>query len=133
MPIPRAIGRLNRVGLNRLSRPVAAHLPGFGAVHHRGRRSGRAYRTPVNLFPTERGFVIALTYGPRTDWVRNVLAAGGCAVESRGRTVACTAPRLYRDPERHGIRPVERVALGWLGVQESLALETADAAGPVQA
>jgi hypothetical protein len=92
MPIPRAIGRLNRVGLNRLSRPVAAHLPGFGVVHHRGRRSGRAYRTPVNLFPTQRGFVIALTYGPRTDWMRNVL-----------------------------------------GVQELLALETADAAGPMQA
>jgi deazaflavin-dependent oxidoreductase (nitroreductase family) len=130
MPIPLAIGRLNRVGFNRLSRPVAAHLPGFGVVHHRGRRSGRAFRTPVNVFPTDSGFVLALTYGPHTDWVRNVLAAGGCAVETRGRVVECVEPRLYRDPQRRGIRPLERVVLGWLGVEEFIELRAAASAQP---
>ena len=67
-------------------------LPGFGVVHHVGRRSGRAYRTPVNLFPSDGGYLIALTYGEHTEWVRNVLAAGGCVVETRGHSVACTTP-----------------------------------------
>ena len=124
VPIPLAIGRWNRVGFNRLSTPVARYLPGFGVVHHRGRRSGREYRTPVNVFPVPGGVVIALTYGPRTDWVRNVVAAGGCTLETRGRMVACGEPRVYRDPGRGGIRPVERAALRAIGVEEFLSLAT---------
>ena len=132
MPVPLAVGKLNRVGFNHLTRPFARHLPGFAVVHHRGRKSGREFHTPVNLFHTEGGFIIALTYGPHTDWVKNVLAAGGCTVESRGHRMTCTAPRLYRDPARHGIRPVERIVLGWLDVEEFLGLDRAtdgDAAG----
>jgi len=55
----------------------------MGLVVHRGRRSGRVYDTPVLVFPADDGYVIALTYGPDTDWIRNVLAAGGCAARSR--------------------------------------------------
>ena len=124
MPIPPAVARFNKAVLNRLTTPVAAHLPGFAVVHHHGRRSGRAFRTPVNLFPVEGGFVVALTYGSRADWVRNVLAAGACTVQTRGRLVPCVAPRLYRDPDRRGIRPVGRAVLGLLGVEEFLALRT---------
>lgn len=101
------------------------HLPGFAVVHHRGRRSGRAFETPVDVFPVDGGFVLALTYGPDTDWVKNVMAAGGCTIETRGRRIACTGPRLYRDPGRHHIRPVERAVLGVLGVEWFLELERA--------
>ena len=118
MPIPLAVGRLNRVGFNRLSTPFAARLPGFGVVHHRGRRSGRPYRTPVNVFPVDDGFVIALAYGLHTDWVKNVLAAGSCTVETRGVQVPCTAPRLYRDPGRTDLPAGVRVALKALGVAD---------------
>jgi hypothetical protein len=41
--------------------------------------------------------VIALTYGSSADWVRNVLAAGGCELESRRRHYELGAPRLYCD------------------------------------
>ena len=122
MPIPRVVGKLNRVGLNHLMRPFTRHAPGFAVVHHTGRRSGRPYETPVNLFPVEGGFVIALTYGSRTDWVRNVIAAGGCVVETRGRQVACRSPHVYRDETRRRIRPVERAVLGVLGVTEFMEL-----------
>jgi deazaflavin-dependent oxidoreductase (nitroreductase family) len=122
MPVPSALGRLNKVAFNRLTRPVLRYLPGFGVVHHRGRRSGLSYRTPVNLFPVEGGFVIALFYGPKTDWVRNVVAAGGCVIETRGRRVHCEAPRLYQDTGRRHIRPVERVALRLLNVDQFLEL-----------
>jgi deazaflavin-dependent oxidoreductase (nitroreductase family) len=84
MPIPRRVGQWNKVGLNRLTRHIAPWLPGLGVVVHRGRRSGRRYRTPVNVFPARDGYLIALTYGPGTDWVKNVMAAGGCELETRG-------------------------------------------------
>jgi deazaflavin-dependent oxidoreductase (nitroreductase family) len=129
MPIPRTIGRWNKVGLNRLTRRIAPWLPGFGVVVHRGRRSGRPYRTPVNVFPTANGYLFALTYGPDTDWVKNVLAADGCELQTRGRTVRLVAPRMYRDERRRGIRPVERQILRLLGVADFLAMKVAPQAG----
>jgi deazaflavin-dependent oxidoreductase (nitroreductase family) len=129
MAIPRTIARWNKAGLNRVTRRIAPWMPGFGVVVHRGRRSGRRYRTPVNVFPTGDGYRFALTYGADTDWVKNVLAAGGCQLETRGRVVRLVAPRLYHDEQRRGIRPFERQILRLLGVADFLTLQTAPAAG----
>lgn len=129
MPIPRAVGRWNKAGLNRVTRHVAPWMPGLGLVIHRGRRSGRQYQTPVNVFPAADGYILALTYGPDTDWVRNVLAAGGCELRTRGRTVRLVSPRLYHDEDRRGIRPLERQVLRVLNVADFLSLTSAPAAG----
>lgn len=120
MPIPYAVARLNRVGLNRVMRHVTPWVPGFGVVVHRGRKSGREYRTPVNVFPHGERYVIALTYGPGTDWVKNVVAAGGFELLTRGRRVRLTSPRVYRDETRADVRPLERRALGWARVADFL-------------
>lgn len=132
VPLPLVVGKLNRAGLNHLTRPLMRYLPGFAVVHHRGRRSGRGYQTPVNLFRVGDRLVIALTYGRHTDWVRNVVAAGGCTIQTRGKLVRCEQPRLYRDVHRHGIRPVEGAVLGLIGVDEFLELTPLDplALGP---
>jgi putative N-acetylmannosamine-6-phosphate epimerase len=54
----------------------------------------RVYQMPVNVFATEEGYVnFALTYGPDTDWVKNVLTADGCELWTRGR---CHSPDLTR-------------------------------------
>jgi deazaflavin-dependent oxidoreductase (nitroreductase family) len=124
MPIPRRVARWNKVGLNRITRHVAPWMPGFGLVVHRGRRSGREYRTPVNVFPADDGFVIALTYGADTDWVKNVQAAGGCELRTRGRVLRVGSPRVYHDETRHGIRPLEREMLRLLGVADFLSVKT---------
>src|SRR5271166_1617682 len=87
MPIPRIVRQWNKAGLNRVTKHVAPWTPGFGVVIHRGRRSGRLYQTPVNAFATKDGYLFALTYGPDTDWVKNVLAAGGCELRARGRAL----------------------------------------------
>jgi deazaflavin-dependent oxidoreductase (nitroreductase family) len=117
--------RVNRAALNKVTRPVFRLLPGMGVVVHRGRRSGRQYQTPVNLFPRPGGrYVVALTYGPDTDWCKNVLAAGGCELHSGGRTIELTSPRLFHDETRREIRVVERAILGLLGVNDFLELET---------
>lgn len=125
MPIPKTIARWNKVGLNRVTRHIAPWMPGFGVVLHRGRTSGRAYRTPVNVFPAEGGFVIALTYGADSDWVKNVLAADGCELMTRGRRVRLTGPHIYHDPDRRGIRSAERAVLGALKVFDFMSLRTA--------
>ena len=92
VPIPQIFRQWNKVGLNRVTRHIAPWMPGLGLVVHRGRRSGNVYQTPVNVFAAEDGYVLALTYGLDTDWVKNVLAAGGCELRTRGRVVHLTAP-----------------------------------------
>jgi deazaflavin-dependent oxidoreductase (nitroreductase family) len=128
MPIPRVVRQWNKAGLNRVTRHMAPWVPGFGVVVHRGRRSGREYQTPVNVFATEEGYVLALTYGPDTDWVKNVLAAGGCELRTRGRSIRLVSPHLFHDQARRDIRPVERQVLRVLGVADFLSLKTAPAA-----
>jgi deazaflavin-dependent oxidoreductase (nitroreductase family) len=97
----------------------------MGTVVHRGRRSGREYQTPVNVFRTGDRYLFALTYGPGSDWVQNVLAAGGCELRTRRRTIALTDPRVFRDRTRAGIRPVERQVLRLMGVADFLQLTEA--------
>ena len=122
MPIPLVVGRWNKAGLNKVTRHVAPWVPGLGLVVHRGRRSGTEYQTPVNVFPTGDGFVIALTYGPGADWVKNVLAAGGCELKTRGKTYQLSAPKVVRDPTRRRFPLPVRVVLRIVGADEYMEL-----------
>lgn len=99
MPAPRWVARANKIGLNRFTKYIAPWAPGWAIVVHRGRKSGRTFRTPLWAFRRHNGFVIALTYGPETDWVRNVLAAGGCELQTRRRRYQLGAPVVFRDED----------------------------------
>lgn len=105
MPAPRSIARFNRRFTNQLFLRVAGYLPGFAIVSHVGRKSGRAYRTPVNAFRADGGYIIALTYGSESDWVKNVLAAGSCDLKTRRRWVHLSDPRIETD-ENKGWAPL---------------------------
>jgi deazaflavin-dependent oxidoreductase (nitroreductase family) len=122
MPLPRAVARINRRVTNRLLTGLATRLPGFGVVVHTGRRSRRQYRTPVSVFRRGDRFTIALTYGLNSDWVRNVLAEGGCALETRGRTLRLSRPRLYHDESRRAVPTPVRLVLGLVNVNDFLEL-----------
>ena len=87
MPIPKSIAKFNKHVTNRLFLIFAGRLSPFAIVNHVGRRSGRGYRTPILAFPTEAGFVFALTYGRDVDWVRNLLAADGGTIRRKGEDV----------------------------------------------
>ncbi len=69
----------------RITGRFAARLPGFGILTHVGRKFGKVYRTPINVFRAPTGFVVALTYSSESEWVKNVLAAGGCELRTRGK------------------------------------------------
>ena len=103
---------------------MATRLPGFGVVVHRGRRSGRTFRTPVNVFGLDGGYVVALTYGSDSDWVKNVMAAGGCEVETRGRRVSLDHPRLVHDETRRRVPAAVRPILRAIHVDDFLLLDT---------
>jgi deazaflavin-dependent oxidoreductase (nitroreductase family) len=97
MPAPRWVARANKAGLNRVTKFIAPWAPGWAVVVHRGRKSGKTFRTPLWAFRRQDGFVIALTYGAEADWVRNVISAGGCELETRRRRYQVGDPRVYRD------------------------------------
>ncbi|MBZ4322252.1 nitroreductase family deazaflavin-dependent oxidoreductase [Streptomyces huiliensis] len=128
----RRLARFNRAVANRVVAPVLVRLPGFGTVLHRGRKSGRPYATPVKVFRAGDAYVISLPYGPRSDWVRNVLAAGGCDLVTRGpvgrgRRVRLTEPRLYADRVQAGIPAPVRAVLKRLGCFDFVELRPAAA------
>ncbi len=129
MPLPRSIARVNRRVTNRLLGGLAQRLPGFGVVVHTGRKSRRQYRTPVNVFRRGDRFTIALTYGPNTDWVRNVIAHDGCALETRGQTLRLSRPRLFHDESRHAVPAPVRLVLGIVKVSDFLELTVDDEGG----
>lgn len=108
--------------VNPVSRLVAGHLPMFGIVRHKGRRSGRQYRAPVNVFRDGDDYLVALTYSSQVDWVQNVLAAGACELETGGRVVRLTDPELFVDRERRLMPFPVRLFLGLVNVTEFMRL-----------
>jgi deazaflavin-dependent oxidoreductase (nitroreductase family) len=127
VPIPKPVTRFNRLVLNRVMSPLAARAPQFAVIRHTGRRSGRTYSTPVNIFEDGDGFVVALTYGRDVDWVRNVLAGDGCTVRHRGEEIRLTDPLLISEEEGMAAMPMPvRAALRMLNVTEFMRLDRTD-------
>jgi deazaflavin-dependent oxidoreductase (nitroreductase family) len=110
---------------NRLVLPLAGTrlLPLYGVIEHRGRRSGRLYRTPVVVRSSADGLIVPMPWGEGTDWCRNVRAAGGCRIRWRGRDYELTRPEVVAVSE---VEPAfggfQRAAIGWLGIRECLRL-----------
>jgi deazaflavin-dependent oxidoreductase (nitroreductase family) len=130
MPIRRRLARFNRLFANHLVGRIIPRFPGFGAVYHRGRKSGREYRTPVKVFRREDSYVMSLPYGSDSDWVKNVLAAGGCDLMTRGRRVHLVAPNVFIDTEQGEIPAFLRVALKRFHATEFIMLKLAEAMLP---
>jgi len=67
-------------------------FPLYGVIQHRGRRSGKQFRTPVVVRPTQGGLIVPMPWGETTDWYRNVRATGGCTIRWKGRDYAVVEP-----------------------------------------
>jgi len=94
MKVSRRVARFNKVVTNRVQGVYAWIVPPWAVIIHRGRRSGRAYRTPVLAFRQDRTLVVALLYGEESDWLRNLRAAGGGLIVRAGRTYELGRPRV---------------------------------------
>ena len=64
----------------------------YSVVTHRGRRSGRIYKTPVLASHVEEHIYIPLPYGDQVDWLRNILAHDGCVIFWKGEEIAASDP-----------------------------------------
>jgi deazaflavin-dependent oxidoreductase (nitroreductase family) len=93
----RWLAKINIAFTNRITGLFAGWLPGFGILTHVGRKSGKVYRTPINVFRASNGFIIALTYSSHSEWVKNVLAAGGCELRTRGKRYLLSSPHVVHD------------------------------------
>lgn len=93
MRLSRRVARFNKAVNNRVQGVYAWILPPWAVILHRGRRSGRSYRTPVLAFKRDRTLIVALLYGEESDWLRNMKNEGGRVVRM-GRTFAVSAPRV---------------------------------------
>jgi len=118
----RQLAAFHRVITNRIAVRIVARLPGFGIVTNVGRKSGRLYRTPVNVFRKADGFVIALTYGSDSGWVKNVVASEGCQLETRHQSYRLSAPIVVNDPSRRQFPVIVRVILGLIDANDYLYL-----------
>jgi deazaflavin-dependent oxidoreductase (nitroreductase family) len=93
MLFPTWLDRWQMKYMNPVMRRAARYLPTFAVLEHRGRKSGTPYETVVNAY--RKGNVLAILLGHgKTDWVKNVLAAGEADLRIQGRDVHITNPRV---------------------------------------
>jgi deazaflavin-dependent oxidoreductase (nitroreductase family) len=128
----RSPGVLN---LARLVNPIVLRLAGtrflplYGVLQHRGRRSGKLFRTPVVVRRTADGFVVPMPWGEGTDWYRNVRAAGGCTIHWKGRHYAMVQPEVIdATTARNAFPSVQWAGMRRFGIQQCLRLRAAPAA-----
>jgi deazaflavin-dependent oxidoreductase (nitroreductase family) len=79
--------------LNPLIAPIAKYLPGMAVIKHHGRKSGTTYETVVTPFRSGNTVVIMLIHG-KTNWVKNVLAAGAADLRFKGEDLHLVNPRV---------------------------------------
>ncbi len=124
MPLPHVVARTNRYWINPFTRRVAGRFPPFILIRHVGRTSGTPYETPVWAFRQPDGFLIVLTYGPGTDWLRNTQAAGACEGVYGGATYRLTEPRIVEgDPRAQPLPWLVQRAVNIIGVRHFLYMQ----------
>ena len=101
---------------NPISRLFIYRLPGFAIISYTGRKSGKTFRTPMNVFRRGDSYIFALTYGPDVQWVKNVLASGKADLQVGGRHIPLCDPVLFEDPTRHLMPFPVRFVLGVMRV-----------------
>jgi deazaflavin-dependent oxidoreductase (nitroreductase family) len=103
MQLPQGLARFNRHVTNPIQRMWAGWAPPFAIIEHVGRRSGKPYKTPVNVFTTsvdgKPGVAVFLSYGPDRDWLKNLEAAGGGTMRRNGKTFGITNPQVLTREE----------------------------------
>jgi deazaflavin-dependent oxidoreductase (nitroreductase family) len=96
------------------------HMSILGIVHHGGRKTGRAYATPLGVRPAAGGgFVIPLTFSNASHWYQNLRAAGGCVITYQGVDHTVARPVVVDRATAGPAYPrYERLALRLIGINE---------------
>jgi deazaflavin-dependent oxidoreductase (nitroreductase family) len=98
-------------------------MPVVGILRHQGRRSGRAYATPIGMRPLGDSFVIPRTFSDNAAWYLNIKAAGGATVKYLGRTYELVDPQVVDyAPARPAFPRYELLQFRLIGINEYLRL-----------
>jgi hypothetical protein len=115
--------------LNPLVRRAAGrkHVGWAAQIHHTGRSTGRTYTTPAGARRVGDDFVVPLTFGTRSDWVRNTIAAGGCTIRWKASDYTTSQPAIVPTAEtmanaHDAFTPPERAFMTALGIKNFLHL-----------
>jgi deazaflavin-dependent oxidoreductase (nitroreductase family) len=124
-PVLNALRRMNRTMTNpRVMQTAGTAEAQTSVIEHVGRRSGRTYATPIDTIETTTRMLIALPYGVRTDWLRNVLAAGSATVVTGGQRIEVGNPLIVTTAEVTDLIPERTMrTLRLFGVRHCLSLE----------
>ncbi|WP_284226923.1 nitroreductase family deazaflavin-dependent oxidoreductase [Mycobacterium antarcticum] len=93
MIIPVWLERFQIKYVNPMLRPLSKRMPGFAVISHRGRTSGKDYETIVTAYRKGSLLAIGLVHG-KTNWVKNVLAAGEADILVGRRKLHLVNPRV---------------------------------------
>ncbi len=66
----------------------------IGTIEHVGRRSGIRRLTPVHPETTTEGFRVLVPLGMKSEWARNVLAAGQCRLHLHDEVIDLDEPAM---------------------------------------
>ena len=83
----------------------------LGTLEHVGRRTGTRRLTPLHAIQAPEGFRFAVPLGDRSEWARNVLAAGHCRMQLHDVVYELDEPVLL-DPTEV---PDVAAPVAWLG------------------
>jgi deazaflavin-dependent oxidoreductase (nitroreductase family) len=126
MPIPKSITKFNKYFTNRFVLLFAGWIPPLAIIKHRGRITGRTYRTPIMAFPINHGYVFALTYGRNVDWVKNLKASNSGRLIYNGIEASIHSIRIVSYEEVKYVFPVLiNLFLRFLSVNDCLIAEKA--------
>lgn len=107
---PRQFRDLIRLSNKYLLNPVMLRPAGTrywyaSVIHHVGRRSSKAYATPIVVERVGNKFIVPLPYGTQVDWLRNVLTAGQARITSKGQTYEVISPEIIDATEALPLLP----------------------------
>lgn len=100
-------------------------MPIVGVIHHRGRRSGRTYFTPVMLRARGGAIFVPRTLGDHASWYQNLETAGSAEVTYLGRRLTVDEPAIVSFQDAANAFPrYERLMFRVLGITEFLRLRS---------
>ncbi|WP_159618700.1 nitroreductase family deazaflavin-dependent oxidoreductase [Ruania rhizosphaerae] len=119
MPMPQWWGHINK----RVFNPRAIEGGKWPVLVHTGRSSGSTYRTPLDAFEVDGGYLFILVYGSGADWVRNVRASGTARLRVGGKELELGAPRLVGEDEAFAALPAASRPPRFLRITEFLRMD----------
>ena len=120
MPVPMTMARVNK----RVFNPMEIRKGKRPVLIHTGRTSGKSFETPMDAHPVDGGFIVVVMYGTKSDWVRNVLAAGSANLRIGEDLYELSNPTLLgRDDALAQLPEDFKQPPGWLNVSDYLKLE----------